>query len=820
LQLKIGGMSCSFCAGSIQKAASRLEGVAKVSVSLSHEEALIQYDPSKVKPSEIEEAIRSLGYTIRDPKKLRTFEEEEAELSRERNRLIVSGSLTITTAVLMILMWLGSGQPWFMWIMVSLALVNVFVLGFPILKMAYHSLRRRILNQHVLLEFGAFGGLIGGTLGFFIPDFPISDFFAVAVFITAYHILSGYASLNVRTRSSQAVRKLLSLQPPVARVIRDDEEIVVGIEEVSKDELVRIKPGESIPVDGIVVEGESTVDESLVTGESIPVEKVIGSEVIGGSVNLSGTLKVKVTKIGEESFLRQVARYIEEARAMKPGILQIVDVVLKYYVPGVLIIAAVGFLVWSIGAWAFIGEPNIPRALFAALSALVMGYPCALGMATPLAMIRGGGIAAEKGILIRSSEAFHVMKDLKKIIFDKTGTITEGKPEVVEVVPVNGYGDKDVLMTAASIENVSEHPLAKAIVEKAKNKEVRIKEVREFENFPGLGVKAKLDGETVFVGNAHFLEDKGIKTELAGEEIRKMEERGETVVAVARGDKLMGLIGIADKIKEDAAKTIKKFGEAGLQPILITGDNERTAKAVAKHVGIQTVIAQVLPNQKADKIRELQEKGFRVAMVGDGINDAPALMQSDVGLAIGAGTDIAIESADIIIVGERLSAVADAYYIGRKSYGKTKQNLALAFSFNGIGVPASVTGLVHPIWAMAAMVLSVTTVLLNSFGGRFVPMKRSRELRSIKVEKMIIKVSTMHCTGCVENVKEAVLQVEGIENVQVDLHTKLVEISYQKGKNVETKVKNKIKKLGHVVGDTGFEHVTDMDGQKIFRKRK
>ncbi|MFQ5344069.1 MAG: heavy metal translocating P-type ATPase, partial [Anaerolineae bacterium] len=511
LQVKIGGMSCSFCTATIHKAFGRMDGVHEVHVSLSHGEALIRYDPQKITPTVLRDTLRSLGYTVRDPRRVRSFEEQEEELHTERRRLILAGISTAISAVLMLAMWLrpvlspvealvpqAALQPIMLVVMPLLAVVTVFGPGLYILKMAYHSLRRGILNQHVLLELGAFAGLIGGALGLigrFLEapalQFPVGDFFAVATFITTYHILSGYTSLLVRTRASQSVRKLLDLQPATARVIRNGEEVEVAIEDVQPGDRVRVRPGESIPVDGRVVVGASGVDESLVTGESMPVEKSVGDEVIGGSLNQSGTLVVEVTKVGEESFLQQVARYIEEARAMKPGILQVVDVVLKYYVPGVLAFGALGFLIWTAGAWAVTGQVNTTRAIFATLAVLVMGYPCALGMATPLAMIRGGGVAAQKGILMRSGEAFQVLKDVEKVVLDKTGTITKGKPAVTDIIADSRWQIADsrwqmadspftsatdhqpsaishqLLRLAASAEQVSEHPLGRAIVEHA-----------------------------------------------------------------------------------------------------------------------------------------------------------------------------------------------------------------------------------------------------------------------------------------------------------------------------------------------------------------
>jgi heavy metal translocating P-type ATPase len=594
----------------------------------------------------------------------------------------------------------------------------VFILGWHILKMAYYSLRRGILNQHVLMEFTAFGGLAGGVLGYVFPDFPRADFFAVAVFVTAYHILSGYASLLVRTRSSQAVRKLLSLQPPTARVIVNGEERIVPVEMLKRGDVVRVKPGETIPVDGIVIQGESGVDESIVTGESLPVEKKQRDEVISGSINLTGVLLVEVTKVGEESFLHRVARYVEEARALKPGILQLVDRILKYYVPFVIFFTALAFIVWTLGLWLVTGQIDVKKAIYASLAALVMGYPCALGMSTPLAMMRGGGEAALKGILMRSGEAFQVFKDVERVVLDKTGTLTDGEPEVVEIRVFQG-NEHNLLVLAASVENNSEHPIAKAIIKEAERRGEPIKDAVNFRNMAGFGVEGFVDGRKVIIGSARLMEEKRVSVDGFISEIQEMEEKGQTVVLIAVDGKLMGAMGIADRLREDAERAIEEMKRLGLQPVMLTGDNERVAKAVAGKLGIDEVIANVLPDQKAEVIRELQRNGYRVAMVGDGINDAPALMQADVGVAIGTGTDIAIESADVIIMGSKLSAFIDAYNIARMSHAKTKQNLAIAFLFNGIGVPLAVTGIVHPVWAMIAMVASVSMVLLNSFAGRF-----------------------------------------------------------------------------------------------------
>lgn len=733
LQLKIGGMSCSFCTETIRKALGRMSGVDSVHVSLAHEEALIQYDPEIHTSSELRDTLRSLGYTIRDPDKVRAFEEQAEELQTEKQRLIFAGFLTFISASLMLLMWFKlipqkNLQPVMLVIMPLLAVITVFGPGLYILKMAYHSLRRGILNQHVLLEFGAFAGLTGGVLGlmgraFNVPalQFPSADFFAVAIFVTAYHILSGYTSLLVRTRASQAVRKLMDLQPATARVIQNGDEIEFPVEDIQPGYIVRVRPGESIPVDGEVVEGASGVDESIVTGESLPVDKVAGDEVIGGSINHTGTLLIRVTHVGDESFLQQVALYIEEARAMKPGMMQLVDLVLKYYVPAVLIFGVMGFLIWTLGAWLVTGQADFSRAIFATLAVFVMGYPCALGMATPLAMIRGGGEAAEKGILMRSGEAFQVLKDIEKMVFDKTGTLTRGKPQVVDIVSFNGHEPSQLLQFAAAAELPSEHPLAQAIVQEAKKLELDIPHVDEFQATVGKGVYATLEDTAIHVGSLRFLNEVGIKTPDDEKHMTQLEGQGKTVIGVASDKQLMGVIAISDTLKSEAQAVIRQLKASGIESVMLTGDNRHTAQAVADEIGIETVLAEVLPDEKADQIRELQKQGVRVAMVGDGINDAPALMQADIGIAIGTGTDIAIESSDIVLIGERLSAVMDAYHIGRTSYRKTIQNLVLAFAFNGIGVPAAATGLVHPVWAMIAMVASVSTVLANSFAGRLLP---------------------------------------------------------------------------------------------------
>ncbi len=815
LQVNIGGMSCSFCTMTIQKAYGRMEGVEDVHISLAHEEALIEYDPAQRTPDELQEVLRQLGYTVRDPDKVRAYEEQKAELREARKRLLVASAFTAASLALMIAMWLGYSRPWVRPLMPALALATVFGPGWHILAMAYQSLRRGILNQHVLLEFGAFAGLAGGVIGLFSPIFPAPDFFAVATFITTYHLLSGWASLLVRNRASQAVRKLLDLQPATARVVRSDgTEVEIPTAEVQPGDKVRVRPGESIPVDGRVAEGASAVDESLVTGEPIPVEKGIGEQVIGGSINQTGSLLVEVTQVGEESFLAQVARHIEQARAMKPGILALADRVLAVYVPGVLAFAGLAILIWTVGAWLVSGQPDPTRAVFAALAVLVMGYPCALGMATPLAMIRGGGEAARKGILMRSGEAFQVFKDVTRVVLDKTGTLTQGKPAVVAVIANGPHGwqavngnemamaatRRELLRLTASAESVSEHPLARAIVESALGEELDLADAKGFSTTPGKGVAAAVEGKSVRVGSLRWLAEQVSVPREAEEQAEAQAALARTVVAVAIDGSLAGMVAVADAVKPDARQAIRRMRQEGLEPVMLTGDNWHTARAVAAEVGIDEIFAEVLPGEKAGKVRELQGQGLRVAMVGDGINDAPALMQADVGIAIGAGTDIAIEAADVVLVGERLTAIVDAYHIGGSSYRKTVQNLVLAFSFNGIGVPLAVSGLVPPIWAMVAMVASVSAVLINSFAGRLIPRGEKAEEELPELHSLELRVPSMSCTGCLERIMQAVTRLPEVENVEGDLQEKLVIVQYRDSQMAPDEIREAINEAGFPVG--------------------
>ena len=769
IRARIGGLHCSLCTGTIEKALGGQAGVDKVAVSLTHEQALVEYDPNVARPEALLKILRDIGYTISDPRKVRPFEEEERELVREGRRFLIATAFSLLAIALITnpmgitalaihgvvffsligLVFLvlrarglapailGSGglgiaalalmlvkeQTWFVaavpWLVAAMAVILVFGIGRHILVMAAQALRRGILNQHVLLETGAFAGIIGGMIGFiFSPAaYPTAAFFAVSVMVTTYHIFSEWLSLIVKTRSSQAVKQLLDLQPETARVERNGQELELPIAEVAIGDLVRIRPGERVPVDGEVASGHSAVDQSFVTGEPIPVERKRGDAVIGGSIIGNGTLLVQVRAVGEGSFLHKVIREVEDARALKPGLLHLVDRVLQVYTPTVLVIAALALVGWLAGSWIVFGEVDLERGIFAGLSVLVMGYPCAVGISAPLSIVRGAGEAAERGVLMRTGEAFQGFRLVKTIVLDKTGTLTQGKPAVLEIEAVNGEED-ELLALAAAAEASSEHPLAQAVVTAAFERGTVPPDVESFEAVPGKGIVAKIGGEEVLVGSPNFLAERGVNLAQLQARIVALEEAGRTVIAVGRGGRALGLLGLGDKLKAEAVEAVAQLRADGLQLVLLTGDNERAAHKVAREVGIDVVHAGVLPDGKAEIVRQLQVGGTRVAMVGDGINDAPALMQADVGIAMGGGTDIAIESADIIILSNRLDAVPVARHISRRSYRKMLQNVTLAFLFNGVGIPIAATGLVYPVWAMVAMAVSVTAIFFNSLWGR------------------------------------------------------------------------------------------------------
>ena len=764
----IGGLHCSLCTGTIESALGKKSGVRRVAVSLTHEQALVEFDSRENTAEALMGTLQQIGYTLSDPRKVEPFERQEQALAIERNRFVVALAMSLAAVGLIVdftSAWtfglsalvyvslvlfgfavlrgqgrsaaltgtalLAAGGLAFLALRTAgvlggyeplavgaLALGMVFGVARQMLNMAFQALRRGILNQHVLVEIGAFAGLTGGAIGLIVsPEgYPTAAFFAVSVMVLTYHLFSEWLSLIVKTRSSQSVKRLLDLQPETARVVTEDGERDMLADQVEIGMRVRIRPGERVPLDGEVVEGGSAVDESLITGEPLPVEKTTGDTVVGGAINGSGTLLLQVTAIGSESFLQQVISSIEDARALKPGLLHLVDRVLRIYTPAVLIISALAFGFWSVGPVLIGGEPALERAVFAALTVLVMGYPCAVGISAPLSIVRGAGEAADKGVLMRTGEAFQALRKVNKVVFDKTGTLTEGRPAVRSLYSVDGNDDA-LLALAAAVEAVSEHPLGRAVVEAALERNVDFPEIADFQAESGRGVTAQVNGKQVLVGSPRFAEAAGVEMTSVADAVEADEAQGSTVIVVARDGTLLGTIALGDALRPDAADTIASLQSMGIRTALLTGDNERTARHIAQQAGIDEVHAGVLPEQKADRLRTMQQSQ-RVAMVGDGINDAPALMQADVGIAMGGGTDIAIDAADIIILNSRVDAVVTAIDISRWGYRKMLQNVSLAFLFNGIGIPLASTGLIYPVWAMVAMAASVTAIFINSLWQR------------------------------------------------------------------------------------------------------
>jgi Cu+-exporting ATPase len=610
--------------------------------------------------------------------------------------------------------------------MIVLAIPPLFVFGRKTFITAYRAVSHGSANMDVLIAMGTGAAFVTGPAVFFTP---IANYAGVAAMIMAFHLTGRYIEETAKGRASQAIRKLLELGAKTATIIENGNEKEVAIEDVQPGDVMLIKPGEKIPTDGEIVEGKTTVDESMATGESMPVKRAEGDEVIGATVNQNGLIKVKATKVGKDTFLSQVVKMVEEAQGTKVPIQEFADKITGIFVPTVLIIAASTFLLWlifpdtlrEVGFWAQSFLPwvdptlgTLTLAIFATIAVLVIACPCALGLATPTALMVGSGIGAENGVLIRKGEAIQTMKDVHTIVFDKTGTITKGKPEITDIIASADSSEQVLLQLAASVEAGSEHPLGEAIVRGAKDREIEIKEIKNFNSVIGKGVKAEVEGKEVLVGSRKLMESAGIDTSDFEEELKRLENEAKTAMLAAADGKMMGIVAVADALKEDSVKAITELKKLGLKTAMITGDNQRTAEAIAKEVGIDHVFAEVMPDGKVDKVKELQSEFGVIAMVGDGINDAPALTQANVGIAIGTGTDIAIESSDITLVRGDLSSVITAVKLSRATFRKIKQNLFWAFFYNLIAIPVAILGLLHPVIAEMAMATSSISVVTNA----------------------------------------------------------------------------------------------------------
>jgi Cu+-exporting ATPase len=727
-EIRITGMSCASCAKRIEDKLKAQKGVQEASVNFAMETARVRYDPKVLDRKRLEQAVVDVGYGVRQEEQ--TEDERDKELKQARRRLVLAWALTAPVMVLMVLTMTGLVHvPYHNWIEVILAVPVLVIAGARTYAGAAKSSLKLSPNMDTLIALGSGAAFLTGPLSLAYPQW-VTSYAGVAAMIMAFHLTGRYMEARARARASKAIRQLMELGAKTARVERDGKELTVSVDEVNVGDVFIVRPGEKIPTDGEVVSGNSTVDESAATGEPLPVEKGEGDEVIGATVNQNGAIRVKATRVGRDTFVAQVARVVREAQSSKVPIQEFADRITGVFVPIILLLALCTFGAWllfpdafrSVAGWAahFLpwvkveGVSAFTLAVFAAVAVLVIACPCAMGLATPTALMVGSGVGAANGILIRSGAAIQRMRSVRAILFDKTGTLTHGKPKITGIATVSDVSVQEALRLAASVENSSEHPLAQTVVAFAKEKGIDLPDAQEFQAVPGKGARAKVDGSTVFVGKPGFIEESGADLSALADTISDFESQGKTVILVATEERAIAAIAVADTLKENSAETVRKLRQIGFEVVMITGDHERTAQAIAREAGIERVIADVLPDQKADAVKELQQEFGCVAMVGDGINDAGALAQADVGIALGTGTDIAIESAEITLVRGDLSGVLDAIRLSRATFGKIKQNLFWAFGYNVVAVPVAILGLLHPLLAEAAMALSSVTVIGNS----------------------------------------------------------------------------------------------------------
>ncbi|NLI58006.1 MAG: copper-translocating P-type ATPase [Clostridium sp.] len=729
--LKVKGMHCVSCANNIEKTLGKTDGVESANINFAVEKVTIEYDPKKIELKDIEKKVSDIGFQLvledeNDYKANEEIDEDEIEVNKAKRKMLISLAISGIMMTIMMINMFVIPVPGYLPIVVLLGLPVVFGTGWHVHVGSFKALKNKSPNMDVLVSLGSLPPYLIGLLGFFIP---IQTFVEMATTIMTFHLLGKYLEVRAKGKASQAIKKLLEMGAKSARIIVDGREIDVPIKDLQIGDIMLVRPGEKIPTDGVVVEGSSLVDESMATGESMPVKREKGHEVIGATINKQGFLKVKVTKIGKDTFLSQVIKMVEECQGSKVPIQEFADRVTGYFVPAIIIITIATFISYNVFSkfhlgiieWAstFLPWVNpdanpLTLAFITATAVLVISCPCALGLGTPTALMVGSGKGAERGILIRNGEAIQTLKDVKAIAFDKTGTITKGKPEVTDVMALNDANEKDIFYYAATIENASEHPLAYAIVEKANSEKINLGEITNFNAIVGMGVEGYIDGEKVLVGNRKLMNENKISYKDHEKELIRLEEEAKTAMLISRGNKLLGIIAVADPIKEDSKRAIEELESMGIKTAMITGDNKRTADAIGRKVGISHVISEVLPDGKVEEIKNLQKQYDVVAMVGDGINDAPALKQSNVGVAIGTGTDIAIEAADITLVRGELGGVISSIKLSKATFRKIKENYFWAWFYNAVAIPVAVLGLLHPMIGAGAMAISSLNVVYNS----------------------------------------------------------------------------------------------------------
>ncbi|SUV04634.1 copper-translocating P-type ATPase [Priestia megaterium] len=721
-EFAITGMTCAACSTRIEKGLNKLEGVTKASVNLALETASVEYSPSQIAPQDITQRVEKLGYGA----KLKSEEKEEEQSYREKELSKQKGKFWFSLILSVPLLWAMVSHFTFTsfiplphmlmnpWVQLALATPVQFVVGKQFYVGAFKALRNKSANMDVLVALGTsaayFYSLYSSLKSLGSSTHTAQLYYETSAILITLILLGKLFEANAKGRSSEAIKKMMGLQAKTAVVVRDGAEVEIPVEEVQKGEVIFIKPGEKVPVDGEIIEGQSALDESMLTGESVPVDKNIGDKVIGATLNKNGFLKIKATNIGKETALAQIIKVVEEAQGSKAPIQRLADYISGIFVPIVVGIALLTFFVWYI--WIAPGE--FAPALEKLIAVLVIACPCALGLATPTSIMAGSGRAAEFGILFKGGEHLEATHKIDTILLDKTGTVTNGTPELTDVRIAQGYKENELLQLVASAERLSEHPLAQALVAGIKNKGIEIQDPLSFEAIPGYGVKATVQERELLVGTRKLMNQYKVNIDTALEEMTNLEREGKTAMLVALDGKYAGMLAVADTIKETSKEAVSRLKEMGLEVMMITGDNRQTAQAIAMQAGIEHVIAEVLPEGKAEEVKKLQQQGKKVAMVGDGINDAPALALADIGMAIGTGTDVAMEAADITLMRGDLMSIADAIEMSRKTISNIKQNLFWAMGYNTLGIPIAAVGLLAPWVAGAAMAFSSVSVVLNA----------------------------------------------------------------------------------------------------------
>ncbi|MCW4035354.1 MAG: heavy metal translocating P-type ATPase [Candidatus Bathyarchaeota archaeon] len=734
VSLKIGGMHCAVCAQTIEKALNKKEGIYKASVNLALETATVEYNPAQISLAGIQKVIRDVGYEVIEPEK-GAGDAEQKERDREIRSLKIMLAFSAIVTVPIILYSNARFLPFTLptlpidnftpLLLFVLATPVHFIVGHRFFVGAYKALKNKNPNMDVLVTIGTSAAYFYSVYVTFTGNGKL--YYTTAVSLMVFLILGKLLEAIAKGRTSAAIRKLMGLQAKTARVIRNGEETEIPVEDVQVGDIVLVKPGEKIPVDGTVTDGYSAVDEKVITGESIPVEKNVGDQVVGATINKTGMLKFEATKVGADTVLAQIIKMVENALGSKAPIQRLVDVVSSYFVPAVLLIAASTFLVW------YLTGSTFTDALTVLIAVLIIACPCAMGLATPTAIMVGVGKGAENGILIKSGEALETAHKLQAVVFDKTGTLTKGEPEVTDILTadyivdnseqksVKKMGEDELLKLAAVAEKNSEHPLGEAIVKKAREKHLEVVDPETFDAIPGQGVEVTTGGLKLLLGNRKLMQTNKVNIQPLEKTMEKLEEDGKTAMLVAVDGKAAGLIAVADTLMEYSVDAVKALQGMGLEVIMLTGDNQRTAKAIAQQVGVDRVLAEVLPSDKANEIKRLQQDEKVVAMVGDGINDAPALAQADIGIAVGSGTDVAMETGDIVLVKDDLRDVVISIQLSRATMNKIKQGLFWAFAYNAALIPVAAGVLypffgilLEPTFAAAAMAFSSVSVVTNA----------------------------------------------------------------------------------------------------------